>query len=179
MAGTASWYRGGIGAIPRVDLAAASGLAVIDGGIAVDEHLRTAAPTVYAVGDVATAWNPRYGHHLRVEHWDNAIRQGRAVAANILGAGIVYERIPSLRSDQFDLGMEYRGYAPAWDRVVVHGDVRSHEFVAFWLVSGCVTAVMNANRWDTADALTRLVEAWEMIDPEPFVGFPVVHGDVA
>lgn len=169
----------GIGVVPRVELAAASGLAIIGGGIAVDEHLRTAAPTVYAVGDVATAWSPRFGRHLRVEHWDNAIRQGRTAAANILGAGIAYDRIPYFYSDQFDLGMEYRGYAPAWDRVVVHGDVRAREFLAFWLAGGRVVAAMNANRWDAADALAELVEAGETFDAEQSAGLPLVHGDVA
>ncbi len=102
----------GLGAEPRIELAASAGLEIADGGIAVDEQLRTAAPSVFAAGDVAAAWHPRMGRRLRVEHWDNAIRQGRTAAANMLGAREPYLRVPYFYSDQFDLGMEYRDLRP-------------------------------------------------------------------
>jgi 3-phenylpropionate/trans-cinnamate dioxygenase ferredoxin reductase component len=155
----------GVGAAPRIKLATRGGLEIHDGAIVVDEYLRTSVMNVYAVGDVAAAWHPRYGKHLRVEHWDNAIHQGRAVAANIMGAGEPYARIPYFYSDQFDLGMEYRGYAPEWDEVVVRGDVAVREFHAFWLVDRRVVAAMNVNRWDDGEELQRLVAAEEPIDP--------------
>jgi 3-phenylpropionate/trans-cinnamate dioxygenase ferredoxin reductase subunit len=115
---------------------------------------------------VAAAWHPRYGRHLRVEHWDNAIRQGKAVAANIVGANQPYVRTPYFYSDQFDLGMEYRGYAPQWGRVVVRGDLESRQFLAFWLADGRVVAAMNANLWDHGKELSRLVESEERVDPQ-------------
>ena len=78
----------GVGAAPNVGLAVRAGLAAhAAGGIAVDEHLRTADPAVLAAGDVANAYNTALGHRLRVEHWDNAIRQGALAARSILGAG--------------------------------------------------------------------------------------------
>jgi len=154
----------GVGAIPRLKLAMRGGLELRDGGIAVDEYLRTSAPNIYAAGDVAAAWHPHYGRRLRVEHWDNAIRQGRAAAANILGAHKPYERIPYFYSDQFDLGMEYRGYAPEWEQVIIRGDVAKRRFHAFWLVDGRVKAAMNANLWDDGKSLRQLVESEEAVD---------------
>jgi 3-phenylpropionate/trans-cinnamate dioxygenase ferredoxin reductase subunit len=154
----------GVGAVARVQLAMRGGLETTDGGIAVDEYLRTSVPNIYAAGDVAAAWHPRFGRHIRVEHWDNAIRQGRAAAANILGANEPYARTPYFYSDQFDFGMEYRGYAPEWGRVVVRGDTAKREFLAFWLADDRVIAAMNANVQDQGAELRRLVESEERVD---------------
>jgi 3-phenylpropionate/trans-cinnamate dioxygenase ferredoxin reductase subunit len=154
----------GVGAVARVDLGMRGGLDTTAGGIAVDEYLRTSAPNIYAAGDVAAAWHPRFGRHIRIEHWDNAIQQGKAAAANMLGANEPYARTPYFYSDQFDLGMEYRGYAPEWGKVVVRGDIAKREFLAFWLADDRVIAAMNANVWDQGDELQRLVESEERVD---------------
>ena len=156
----------GIGAIPRTKLALRGGLEIKQGGIAVDEFLRTSVPSIYAAGDIAAAWHPRFGRHIRVEHWDNAIQQGLTAAANIGGANEAYTRTPYFYSDQFDLGMEYRGFAPEWGQVVVRGDVANREFLAFWLADGRVVAAMNANLWDFGDELTELVESERRVDPD-------------
>jgi 3-phenylpropionate/trans-cinnamate dioxygenase ferredoxin reductase subunit len=156
----------GIGAIPRTKLALRGGLEIKQGGIAVDEYLRTSVPSIYAAGDIAAAWHPRFGRHIRVEHWDNAIQQALTAAANIAGANEPYTRTPYFYSDQFDLGMEYRGFAPERGRVVVRGDVAKREFLAFWLADGRVVAAMNANLWDFGDELTELVESERRIDPD-------------
>jgi 3-phenylpropionate/trans-cinnamate dioxygenase ferredoxin reductase component len=154
----------GVGAIPRLALALRAGLETTAGGIAVDEHLRSSVPSIYAAGDVAAAWHPRYGRHVRIEHWDNAKRQGAAVAASMLGSDEPYTRTPYFYSDQFDLGMEYRGFAPAWGRVVVRGDLAARAFHAFWLADGRVIAAMNANLWEDGKALARLVDSEERVD---------------
>ena len=154
----------GVGAVARLQLALRGGLETTAGGIAADEYLRTSVPNIYAAGDVAAAWHPRFGRHVRVEHWDNAIRQGKAAAANILGANEPYVRMPYFYSDQFDLGMEYRGYAPEWGRVVVRGDLAKREFLAFWLADGRVIAAMNANVRDQGKELQRLVQSERRVD---------------
>ena len=156
----------GVGAVPRLQLALRGGLETTAGGIAVDEYLRTSVPNIYAAGDVAAAWHPRFGRHIRVEHWDNAIHQGQTAAANIAGASERYERTPYFYSDQYDLGMEYRGYAPEWGRVVVRGDLAAREFLAFWLADGRVVAAMNANLWESGDDLQALVDSERRIDPD-------------
>jgi 3-phenylpropionate/trans-cinnamate dioxygenase ferredoxin reductase subunit len=153
----------GIGAAPETSLANDAGL-VVGNGIEVDEFLETSADGVFAAGDVAAAWHPTLGRRLRVEHWDNAKRQGRAAAANLLGARKPYDRLPYFYSDQFDLGMEYVGHAEGWDEVVVRGDPAGREFIAFWLRDGRPMAAMNANVWKVNDDLRALVAAGRPID---------------
>lgn len=152
----------GIGAEPRTRLAQEAGLEV-GNGIIVDEFLETSTPGIYAAGDVAAAWHPVLNTRLRVEHWDNARRQGRTAARNMLGRAEPYARIPYFYSDQYDLGMEYAGYAPGWDRVVFRGEPASREFVAFWLLDGRVVAGMNANVWQVNDAISALVASRENV----------------
>ncbi|MGH9247864.1 MAG: NAD(P)/FAD-dependent oxidoreductase [Acidimicrobiales bacterium] len=153
----------GIGVEPRVELAQRAGLR-IDGGIVVDEFLQTSAPGVFAAGDVAAAWHPRLGRRLRVEHWANAQNQGIVAAKNMLDADIPYDRLPYFFSDQYDLGMEYSGYAPTWEKVVFRGDPRTREFIAFWLTGDRVVAAMNANIWDVIEPLRSLIEARAAVD---------------
>lgn len=155
----------GVGAMPRIELAAAAGLKLRDGGVEVDAYLESTKPGVFAAGDIATAWHPRLERYLRVEHWDNAKEQGKAAAANILGERRPYDRTPYFYSDQFDLGMEYRGLARGWDQVVIRGDLEAREFDAFWLKDGEVQAAMNANRWDDAAELQELVDRQAVVDP--------------
>lgn len=144
----------GIGAAPETSLAAAAGLE-IDNGIVTDEYLQTSAPDVYAAGDVANAHHPVFGRRLRVEHWDNAIQQGKAAAASMLGRGEPYTRMPYFFSDQYDTGLEYRGDQTGHDRLLIRGD--GMNFTAWWLAGNRVLAGMHANRWDEGDRLKELV----------------------
>jgi 3-phenylpropionate/trans-cinnamate dioxygenase ferredoxin reductase subunit len=153
----------GVGVQPRAQLAQAAGLEV-DNGIAVDEQLRTSAENIYAAGDVANAQHPFYNARIRVEHWANALEQGPAAARNILGRGEPYERIPYFFSDQYDVGMEYAGYATRWDEVVFRGDPAGREFIAFWLQDDRVVAGMNVNVWDVTDDIQALIRARRPID---------------
>ncbi|HWK28527.1 MAG TPA: FAD-dependent oxidoreductase [Solirubrobacter sp.] len=153
----------GVGVAPRVELAQAAGLDV-DNGILVDEHLRTSAPNVYAAGDIANAQHPFYGARVRVEHWANALNQGPVAARSMLGRQAAYERIPYFFSDQYEIGMEYSGYATDWDEVVFRGDPAGREFIAFWLKRGRVLAGMNVNVWDVNEDVQALIRARAPID---------------
>ncbi len=153
----------GIGVEPRIQLAAEAGLALND-GILVDEHLRTSAAGVFAAGDLANAHHPFYGEHIRVEHWSNALHQGPAAARNMLGQPTAYERLPYFFSDQYDLGMEYSGFAREWDRVVFRGDPAGREFIAFWLVEDRVVAGMNVNVWDVTETVQKLIRDRATVD---------------
>jgi 3-phenylpropionate/trans-cinnamate dioxygenase ferredoxin reductase subunit len=146
----------GIGVEPRVRLAERAGLAV-DNGVLVDERLQTGVPGVFAAGDVANAYHPFYEERIRVEHWANALNQGPAAARNMLDQPAPYDRLPYFFSDQYEVGMEYTGFARAWDRVVFRGDPKTREFVAFWLVEERVVAGMNVNVWDVTDPIKRLI----------------------
>ena len=154
----------GVGVVPRVSLAEAAGLTV-ENGIQVDAACRTSAPNVFAAGDVANAWYPFYDRHVRVEHWANALNQGPAAARSMLGDAVSYDRIPYFFSDQYDVGMEYSGYATEWDEVVFRGDPEGGEFVAFWLADGCVVGGMNVNVWDVNEHVQALIRSRQRVDP--------------
>jgi 3-phenylpropionate/trans-cinnamate dioxygenase ferredoxin reductase component len=154
----------GVGVEPRIRLAETAGLE-ISNGVACDATLRTSAPNVFAAGDVAGAIHPFYGRRLRVEHWFNALEQGPAAARNMLGREEPYEKIPYFFSDQYEVGMEYAGFATAWDEVVIRGDLDAREFIAFWLEGGRVTAGMNVNVWDVTDAIQELIRSRAEVDP--------------
>ena len=150
----------GIGVAPNVDLARSAGLDV-DNGVLVDASLRTSDPHVFAAGDVANAEHPVLGRRIRVEHWANALHQPEVAAKSILGQEAVYDRLPYFFTDQYDLGMEYVGYATADDDVVVRGDLDSREFVALWVRDNRVVAGMNVNVWDVTDRIRDLILAGE------------------
>ncbi|WP_069166984.1 NAD(P)/FAD-dependent oxidoreductase [Nocardia altamirensis] len=157
-----------VGASPNIGLAADAGLAV-DGGVLVDEHLRTSDPDIVAVGDIAEQQHPVLGRRIRVEHWANALNQPAVAAATMLGKNASYDRLPYFFTDQYDLGMEYTGYAAPgeYDRVVTRGDVAGREFVAFWLdADNRVLAGMNVNVWDVTDRIKELILAGEPVDPD-------------
>jgi 3-phenylpropionate/trans-cinnamate dioxygenase ferredoxin reductase subunit len=148
----------GVGAAPRLELAQAAGLDV-DGGVLTDDRLRTSAATVFAAGDIAAAEHPILGERIRVEHWGTALEQGPAAARNMLGRDLAYDRIPYFFSDQYDVGMEYAGYAPTYDRVVFRGDPSSLELLAFWMRGNRVVAGMNVNVWDVNDDIQALIRS--------------------
>jgi 3-phenylpropionate/trans-cinnamate dioxygenase ferredoxin reductase subunit len=153
----------GVGVEPRTGLAAQAGI-VVDNGVLVDEHLQTSAPGVFAAGDAANIHHPFYGERIRVEHWANALNQGPAAARNMLGQHTAYVRLPYFFSDQYDVGMEYSGFARGWDRVVFRGDPATREFVAFWLDDDRVVAGMNVNVWDVTDPIKRLISERVTVD---------------
>jgi len=156
----------GAGAVPRTELAEAAGLPVGNGVLVNEELEAVGAAGVYAAGDVAAAWHPRYQSYLRVEHWANALNQGPAAARNMLGRSLPYARLPYFYSDQYDLGMEYSGLAADWDRVVVRGDLAAREFIAFWLKDQRVIAGMNAGVWGVVEPIQTLIRGGRPVDPE-------------
>jgi 3-phenylpropionate/trans-cinnamate dioxygenase ferredoxin reductase component len=168
----------GVGVRPRTDLASHAGLAVGD-GILVDEYLRTDAEGVFAAGDVANAHHPFYGERIRVEHWANALNQGPAAARNMLGQALPYERLPYFFSDQYDVGMEYSGFARNWDRVVFRGEVSAREFIAFWMIGDRVAAGMNVNVWDVTDAIQQLIRARVPVDDRRLADLDVPLDELA
>jgi 3-phenylpropionate/trans-cinnamate dioxygenase ferredoxin reductase subunit len=153
----------GVGVVPRTGLAEAAG-ATIENGIVVDEGLATSLPDVFAAGDVANAWHPFFGQRIRVEHWANALNQGPAAALSMLGQDVSYDRLPYFFSDQYDVGMEYSGYAEEWDEIVYRGALKDGAFVAFWLKDQRVIAGMNVNVWDVNEDVQKLIRSRQQID---------------
>lgn len=155
----------GVGITPNVGLAEAAGLEVSN-GIVTDAHLRTSDPDVFAAGDVAHAYHPKLGRHLRVEHWANALHQPRTAALGMLGKDAVYDRLPYFYTDQYDLGMEYTGYTEpgGYDRVVFRGAPDERRFIAFWMSGSRVVAGMSVNVWDVIDDVRSLIESEVVTD---------------
>jgi 3-phenylpropionate/trans-cinnamate dioxygenase ferredoxin reductase subunit len=155
----------GIGITPNTQLALAAGLNV-DNGIRVDARLRSSHPDIYAAGDVANAFHPLLGKHIRVEHWANTLHQPPVAAKAMLGQDVTYDRVPYFYTDQYDLSMEYAGYVEpdSYDQVVFRGDLQTREFIAFWLSGGRVLAGMNVNIWDVNDAIQALVRAGKPVE---------------
>jgi 3-phenylpropionate/trans-cinnamate dioxygenase ferredoxin reductase component len=156
----------GVGITPNTNLAEGAGLMVVN-GVLVDEHLTSSDPDIFAAGDVANAYYPHLATHVRLEHWAAALNQGPVAAANMMGSGVAYDRVPYFYSDQYDWGMEYSGYVPGGkaDAVVIRGDIGAGQFIAFWMIDGRVKAGMNVNIWDVTDVIQDLVRTDRAIDP--------------
>src|SRR5215469_5645731 len=134
----------GIGIAPATDALAGSGIA-LDNGILVNARCQTSVPDVFAAGDVANLLHPVFGR-VRVEHFNNAEKQGRAVARAVLGTLQAYEYIYSFWSDQYEHKLEYVGFARSWERIVLRGSSDSRKFLAFYLTQGILQAVFGLNR---------------------------------
>ena len=135
----------GIGAEPVTDLLLRSGVE-IDNGIVVDEYCRTNVEGIYAAGDVANHYHPVFDRHIRVEHLDNADKQGSAAARSMLGNASPYDEIPWFWSDQYEYNLQYFGYATEWDELVVRGSLEHRDFVAFYLQGGRLVASAGIDR---------------------------------
>jgi len=134
----------GIGIAPAVDALAGSAIA-LDNGILVNARCQTSVPDVFAAGDVANLLHPVFGR-VRVEHFNNAEKQGRAVARAVLGNLQAYEYIYSFWSDQYEHKLEYVGFARSWERIVLRGSYDSRKFLAFYLTQGILQAACGLNR---------------------------------
>jgi 3-phenylpropionate/trans-cinnamate dioxygenase ferredoxin reductase component len=146
----------GLGAIPRTALAEQAGL-LVDNGVLTDASLQTSDPHVFAAGDIANAEHPFYGRHIRVEHWANALNQPEVAVKAMLGKPATYDKLPYFFSDQYDVGMEFRGLAVGADAFELDGDADAYEFVAYWRREGRTIAAMNVNVWDVGDQLEEAI----------------------
>jgi len=146
----------GVGGVPNTELAAAAGLRVADGVIA-DERLRTSHPAAVVAGDVARRRLPGLQSSLRVEHWENAVVQGTAAAATLLGRPTTIDHVPYHFSTQYGSTLEYVGHSAGHDRVVTRGEPDVPGFTAFWLARGTPVAAMTIDNRGAADHLRALV----------------------
>jgi 3-phenylpropionate/trans-cinnamate dioxygenase ferredoxin reductase subunit len=134
----------GVGIEPVVPAVAGQSVAQ-DNGVLVDELCRASAADVYAAGDVANHLHPMFGR-IRVEHYNNAEKQGAAAARSMLGSDARYDYIHSFWSDQYEHKLEYVGHAARWDEFVVRGSLQQGRLVGFYLVNGVVRAAVGLDR---------------------------------
>jgi len=116
-----------------------------DNGILADECCRASAPDVYAAGDMANHLHPLFGR-IRVEHYNNAEKQGAAAARSMLGSTAPYDYVHTFWSDQYEHKIEYVGHADSWDEFVVRGSVDEGKLIGFYLVDGVVRAAVGLDR---------------------------------
>jgi 3-phenylpropionate/trans-cinnamate dioxygenase ferredoxin reductase component len=154
----------GVGVAPVVDLLDGTGIR-LDNGIVVDEYCATSVDSIYAAGDVANHFHPIFGRHIRVEHWQNAMRQGDNAARNMLGERIPYDDIPWFWSDQYDANMQYAGFHTAYDDLIVRGRLDGGSYAAFYLNGGVIDAVVGLNNAKDVRRTIPLIKARRPIDP--------------
>jgi 3-phenylpropionate/trans-cinnamate dioxygenase ferredoxin reductase component len=154
----------GVGILPNVELGESAGVK-IDNGIVVDEFCRTSVDGIYAAGDVANHFCPVFGRHVRVEHFDNAIKHGAAAARNMMGRAEPYDDPHWFWSDQFEHNLQYAGFAAEWDEIVVRGSTEERNFVAFYLEDGVVLAALGLNRGKDVRRAMKLIRTKAKPDP--------------
>jgi 3-phenylpropionate/trans-cinnamate dioxygenase ferredoxin reductase subunit len=134
----------GVGIEPDVPTFAGSQVAQSN-GVLVDELCRASAPDVYAAGDVANQLHPLFGR-IRVEHYNNAEKQGRAAARSMLGSAAPYDYVHTFWSDQYEHKLEYVGHATDWDAFVVRGSLEERKLIGFYLRAGLLQAAVGLDR---------------------------------
>ena len=117
----------------------------VDNGILVDALCRTSLAGVYAAGDVANHLHPLFGR-IRVEHYNNAEKQGRAAGRILAGGTEPYDYLHTFWSDQYRHKLEYVGHAKQWERFVVRGSLDERRFLGFYLQAGVVRAAVGFDR---------------------------------
>ncbi|HKW58487.1 MAG TPA: FAD-dependent oxidoreductase [Candidatus Dormibacteraeota bacterium] len=133
-----------VGIQPNTELVHDTDIAV-DNGIIVDASCRTSAPDVFAAGDVANHLHPLFGR-IRVEHYNNAEKQGAAAARSMLGSEVAYSYLHTFWSDQYEHKLEYVGHVRRWDQFVVRGSLEDRKFLGFYLEDGVLRAAVGLNR---------------------------------
>ena len=133
-----------------------------------DELCRASAPDVYAAGDVANQLHPLFGR-VRVEHYNNAEKHGRAAARSMLGSTAPYDYLYTFWSDQYEHKIEYVGHVTSWDEFVVRGSVEEGKLIGFYLVDGEVRAAVGLDRGGDPelDLDGEMAASARLVDPGP------------
>jgi 3-phenylpropionate/trans-cinnamate dioxygenase ferredoxin reductase subunit len=155
----------GIGVEPAVDALEGSGIDV-DNGVVVDEYCRTSIGGIYAAGDVANHLHPLFGRRVRVEHWQNAVKQGAAAARNMLGRRVAYDELHWFWSDQYDANLQYAGHHTTWQQLVVRGRLDSDSYLACYLNDGRIDAAVAFNRGKDLRRVMAVIKSRRAVDVE-------------
>ncbi|MDD5403771.1 MAG: FAD-dependent oxidoreductase [Sulfuricella sp.] len=159
----------GIGVDPNIGIARDAGLEV-GNGIVVDEYLETSHADIYAAGDNAFFPYRALGKSMRIEHWDNALAQGRWAGSNMAGAHEAFTYQPYFFSDLFEFGYEATGEVDTSLETFADWQKENHTGVIYYLREGRVRGVMMCNVWDKLDAARELIRKGEIVTHESLRG---------
>ena len=134
----------GVGIRPNVELAIEAGLEV-DDGVAVDEHMRTSHPDIYAAGDVINYFDPVFGRRRRVEHWGHAEHSGQVAGRCMAGGSETYDLLSYVWSDIFDIHLEFAGDEHEHESQLRRGEIVDGAFMILYMKGGRVTAFFAIN----------------------------------
>lgn len=127
--------------------------------ILVDDHCRASLPDIYAAGDVAAVFDPLFGKHRQIDHWDNAIASGTVAGKNMAGADVRYDAVSTFNSEIFGLRIDVWGAARLVDRRILRGAPADNGgFVEIGVAAdGRVAQVLAVNHSADAETFRELV----------------------
>jgi 3-phenylpropionate/trans-cinnamate dioxygenase ferredoxin reductase subunit len=172
----------GAGVAPDVGLAQRAGLEIGErGGVRCSDRLESSVAGVYAAGDICEYDSVIHGGKpIRLEHWDVAFNQGKAVALNMLGRGEPYQVVPYFFSVLADWGeLEYVGPAYEWDEEVTRGSLEDGVFTIWYLQEGVVKAALTFGRSDDLEQARRLIVSGTKLDQGDRVALGDLGSDLA
>jgi NADPH-dependent 2,4-dienoyl-CoA reductase/sulfur reductase-like enzyme len=153
----------GIGITPSIETAAKAGLKT-DNGIVVDAQLRTSHPDIYAAGDNARYPDKWAGSSTRIEHWDNALNQGKLAGRNMAGAGEPYVYMPYFFSDMFDFGFEAVGAIDSKLETFADWRQENEKGVIYYLHANKIKGILLCNVWGKVDRARALIQKAEPVN---------------
>lgn len=159
----------GIGIIPAVGLAELAGLK-LENGIVVDDRLRTSDPNIYAAGDNTNFPYLSLGKQVRIEHWDNALSQGKQAGRNMAGADEPFTYMPYFFSDLFDFGFEAVGDVRTKLATFADWQKENDTGVIYYLENDRVRGVMLCNVWEKLDAAREIIKEGKTVSRDDLIG---------
>ncbi|MBC7140019.1 MAG: FAD-dependent oxidoreductase [Defluviimonas sp.] len=144
-----------IGVVPATGFLGDSGIALDDGRIVVDALMRTNMPDIFAAGDVTTFYDPLFAQRRHIEHWDNAVKQGRLAARNMMGRRRPYDEMSYFFCEIGEIGFNMLGWPAGAEERISRGAIESRSFAMFYLRDDVPRALFSMGR--PADE-TRLAE---------------------
>ncbi len=159
----------GIGIALSLELPRTAGLQTAD-GVIVDEYLQASLPDIFAAGDIAFFPYRALGKQTHVEHWDNAVSQGKQAGKNMAGAREPYDHMPYFFSDLFDFGYEAVGEIDSRLETVSDWRKENDTGVIYYLRNGKVRGALMCNVWDKVDAARDLIRSGKPVTKEQLRG---------
>jgi len=148
----------GTGIAPRTGLAEKAGLQV-EGGVLTDSSMRTSAPGIFAVGDIARAYNESAGRHLSVEHWGDALEHGRIAGTVISGGEAAWSMAPGFWSTIGDKTLKYWAWGDGWDEQIFED--KGEAFTVWYGKAGTLVGVLSHGTDEDYDRGRGLIEHGE------------------